>query len=176
MDRRHLPNRVLRDFSTGKLNRVWAADLTYVRTAEGWLFLAVVLDVGSRRVVGWAMGGRADCDLVIRALDMAIVHRQPGPGLVHHSDRGVHYTSSRYRKLLEQHELLPSYSALGDCWDNAVVESFFHTLKTEEARRFYASRQEARHRLFDFIEVWYNRQRRHSALGHLSPVEYENRL
>lgn len=97
VDRRHLPNRVLRDFSTGKLNRVWAADLTYVRTAEGWLFLAVVLDVGSRRVVGWAMGGRADCDLVIRALDMAIVHRQPGPGLVHHSDRGVHYTSSRYR-------------------------------------------------------------------------------
>lgn len=176
VDRGPLSNEVQRHFAPGPINRIWAADLTYIRTAEGWLFLAVVLDLGSRRVVGWGMGGRPDGDLVIRALDMALALRQPPPGLVHHSDRGIHYTSARYRKLLEESGLRASYSGLGNCWDNAVVESFFHTLKTEEARGPYRTRREARQCLFEFIEIWYNRKRRHSALGQLSPTEYEHRL
>lgn len=176
VDRGLLPNHLRRDFSTGVLNRVWAADFTYVRTAEGWLFLAVVLDLGSRRVVGWATAARCDCDLVIKAFSMAVEQRRPPQGLLHHSDRGVHYTGQRYRRLLDHYGVQPSYSGLGNCWDNAAVESFFHTLKTEEAGRSYPSRREARHRLFEFIEVWYNRRRRHSSLGHVSPAEYECRL
>jgi putative transposase len=175
VDRRPLPHRLQRDFAAGVLNRVWAADLTYVRTAEGWLFLAVVMDVGSRRVIGWAMRNRPDVQLVINALDMALASRKPAKGTLHHSDRGMHYTSLRYRKLLEAHGLQPSFSRLGNCWDNAVVESFFHTLKTEQPRH-YSTRREARAQLFEFIEVWYNRQRRHSTLDSMSPAEFECRL
>lgn len=171
-----LPNLVQRDFRTGAINRIWASDITYVHTEEGWLFLAVVIDVGSRKVIGWSMSTRPDCDLVITALDMAIDHREPGQGLIHHSDRGIHYTSQRYRRLLEQHGFQASFSRIGDCWDNAVVESFFHTLKSEEGLGAYASRKIARSSLFEFIEVWYNRRRQHSALGNISPTEYENRL
>jgi putative transposase len=171
-----LPNLVQRDFRTGVINRIWASDITYVHTEEGWLFLAVVIDVGSRKVIGWSMSSRPDCDLVIAALDMAVQHRQPGKGLVHHSDRGIHYTSQRYRRLLEQHGFQASYSRTGDCWDNAVVESFFHTLKSEEGLGAYANRRIARRSLFEFIEVWYNRRRQHSSLGNISPTEFENRL
>lgn len=172
VDRSQLPNLLNRDFGTGALNRAWASDITYVRTAEGWLFLAVVIDLGSRRVVGWAMRGRADVDLVIKALDMAISTRQPPKGLIHHADRGMHYTNARFKKLLWEHGLEPSYSRLGNCWDNAVVESFFHSLKTEQPGP-YPSRREARAQLFEFIEVWYNRQRQHTSLGNVSPVEFE---
>lgn len=177
VDRSMLPHLLRRDFSVGAVNRYWAADLTYVRTQEGWLYLAVVMDLGSRRIIGWAMSGRPDTDLVVRALEMAILQRPPVPGLVHHSDRGVHYTNARYRQLLADHGIAISYSGLGNCWDNAVLESFFHTLKGEEVRGAnYRTRREGKRRLFEFIEIWYNRQRRHSTLGHLSPAEYEHRL
>ncbi len=177
VDRSALPNRLQRNFTIGDVNRHWAADLTYVRTDEGWLFLAVVLDIGSRRVIGWAMRSRPDADLVIAALDMAVQQRAPKGYVIHHSDRGVHYTCARYRNLLRDANLEASFSGLGDCWDNAVVESFFHTLKTEEVHATrYRTREEAKRRLFEFIEVWYNRKRRHSALGYLSPAEYECRL
>ena len=177
VDRSPLPNRLQRDFSTGTANRVWTADMTYIRTDEGWLFLAIVLDVGSRRVVGWAMGSRPDTDLTLHALEMALTHRHPEPGLIHHSDRGVHYTNLRYRRFLDDHQISASYSGLGNCWDNAVAESFFHTLKCEEVHHArYRSRREARQRLFEFIEVWYNRKRRHSSLGHTSPADFECRL
>ncbi len=176
-DRSALPNRLQRNFRAGDINRHWAADLTYIRTDEGWLFLAVVMDIGSRKVVGWSMRSRPDADLVIAALDMAVQQRAPQGNVLHHSDRGVHYTCARYRRLLSEWKLQASYSGLGDCRDNAVVESFFHTLKTEEVRLTrYRTRAEARQRLFEFIEVWYNRKRRHSALGYLSPAEYEGRL
>ena len=175
VDRSALPNRVKRDFGIGALNQVWASDITYVRTAEGWLFLAVVIDLGSRRVVGWGMRSRPDVDLVVQALAMALSHRCPPRGVIHHSDRGIHYTSARYQKLLAEHGFLPSFSRLGNCWDNAVVESFFHTLKTEQPRQ-YSTRREARAQLFEFIEVWYNRQRQHTSLGNVSPAEFENCL
>lgn len=176
-DRSSLTNYLQRDFTTGTIDRAWAADMTYIRTAEGWLFLAVVLDIGTRRVIGWAMSARPDTELVMRALDMAIAKRQTCRGVIHHSDRGIHYTNARYRALLEEHGLTSSYSGLGNCWDNAVVESFFHTLKTEEARGArYRSRKEAKKYLFEYIEIWYNRKRRHSALDHLTPTEFEHRL
>ena len=175
VDRSPLPNHVHRDFRTGALNKVWASDISYVRTAEGWLFLAVVLDLGSRRVIGWAMRSRPDVDLVLNALDMAIASRRPPKGLVHHSDRGVHYTSHRFTRFLREQGIVASYSRLANCWDNAVVESFFHTLKTEQPRQ-YSSRKEARTQLFEFIEVWYNRQRQHTSLGNVSPAEFETCL
>lgn len=175
VDRGALPNRLQRDFRVGVLNHVWAADMTYIRTAEGWLFLAVVMDLGSRRIVGWAMGSRPDTDLTIKALDMALSQRTPAS--MHHSDRGIHYTNARYRRMLETHKIAASFSGLGNCWDNAVVESFFHTLKTEEVRGAqYSTRTQAKQSLFEFIEIWYNRKRRHTSLGHLSPTEYEHRL
>jgi transposase InsO family protein len=177
VDRTALPNVLRREFSVGTINRAWAADMTYVHTAEGWLFLAVVLDVGSRRVIGWGMSARPDTEVALRALEMAVAQRPAHSGAIHHSDRGIHYTNARYRNALATYGLEASYSALGNCWDNAVVESFFHTLKTEEARHArYPSRKEARQRLFEFIEVWYNRKRRHSSLGQLSPAEFEHRL
>jgi putative transposase len=177
VDRSPLPNLLKRDFSVGVINRAWTADLTYVRTREGWLFLAVVMDLGSRRVIGWAMSARPDTDLVIQALEMALLQRSPEPALIHHSDRGIHYTNARYRQMLADNAIGISYSGLGNCWDNAAMESFFHTLKSEEVRSAaYGTRREAKRRLFEYIEIWYNRKRRHSTLGHISPAEYEHRL
>lgn len=165
-----------RNFQVEELDRVWAADLTYIPTTEGWLFLAVLLDLASRRVVGWSMSGRPDPALTLAALDMAVAQRRPHPGLLHHSDRGIHYNCGAYLERLAAHGLRPSLSRLGDCWDNAVVESFFHSLKVERLQgRRYRTRQEARQDLFEYIEVWYNRQRRHSSLGYRSPAEFENR-
>ena len=153
--------------------RAWAADLTYVPTREGWLYLAVVLDLASRRVVGWAAGPRLDHALALAALRQALVLRGAGPGL-HHSDRGVQYASAAYRATLAAAGLTPSMSRTGDCWDNAVVESFFATLTKELlSDGLFASRAEAQRALFRFIEFWYNRQRRHSTLGYRSPVQYE---
>ena len=166
-----------RDFRPRGPNQVWAGDITYVRTEEGWLYLAVVLDLYSRRVVGWSMRGRIGQDLVIAALTMALWQRQPCPGLLHHSDRGSQYTSDAFQRLLVDHGIRCSMSGQGNCFDNACVESVFATLKRERVyRRRYRSRAEARADLFDYIEVFYNRQRRHSLLGQQSPAEYESAL
>jgi len=174
------PNRLARQFDvTGvrRPDRVWVSDFTYVPTREGWLYLAVVLDLASRRVVGWAMDASMDAGLALGALRMALGARRPAAGLVHHSDRGVQYACAEYRALLATHGLLASMSRKGDCWDNAVVESFFATLERELiARRDWRTHAEARQAIFRYIETWYNRQRRHSTLGYVSPVEYEQQL
>ena len=157
-------------------DRVWAADLSYIPTKEGWLYLAVILDLATRRVVGWAVRPRLDQELALSALRMALVHRGARGGL-HHSDRGVQYASVAYQRLLREAAFTTSMSRSGDCWDNAVVESFFATLTKELLiDGVFGSRSEARRELFEFIEIWYNRQRRHSSLGYFSPAEYERRL
>lgn len=163
-----------RRFAVEQPNEVWAADLTYIPTLEGWLYLAVVLDVCSRRVVGWAMGEQATSELALRALRMAAAQRKPSAGLVHHSDRGVQYASHAYRAALEGLGAISSMSGKGNCWDNAVVESFFATLKTEEVDgKTYRTRDEARSSVFGYIEGFYNRRRRHSTLGFESPQRFE---
>lgn len=159
------------------LDRVWVSDITYVPTAEGWLYLAVVLDLASRRVVGWSMRDALVEALPLAALRMALADRRPGPGLLHHSDRGSQYASHRYRALLATQGITCSMSRPGDCWDNAVAESFFATLEHELlARVSFPSRRIARSALFEFIEVWYNRERRHSSLNYVSPAQYEANL
>jgi putative transposase len=170
------PNLVQRRFVVARRDRVWAGDITYVPTGEGWLYLAVLLDLHSRRVVGWAAGASLEQELVLRALRGALASRRPGPGLVHHSDRGSQYCCGAYRAVLAEHGILASMSRAGDCWDNAVAESFFATFKLElVAEAGWATRAEAIAAIGAFIEGWYNRQRRHSALGYLSPVAYELR-
>jgi putative transposase len=167
-------NLLKREFSAQEANQVWVADITYLNTLEGQLYLAVVIDLWSRRVVGWNLQATMELSLASQALERAIWQRRPGVGLVHHSDRGVHYTAPNYRVLLERHGIVSSMSRKGDCWDNAVAESFFATLKKElpESRK-WRTRDQARSDVFEFIEVWYNRQRRHSTLGYRSPEEYE---
>lgn len=170
------PNLLQRDFTAPQTNTKWAADITYVDTAEGWLYLAVVLDLCSRRVVGWSMQSTLARGLVLDALEMALQQRRPGAPLVHHSDRGSQYASDDYRARLAAVDIQCSMSRIGDCFDNAPVERFFGTLKTEVVyQQRFATRSEARHAVFEYIEVFYNRQRRHSALGYLNPVEYEAR-
>ena len=174
------PNHLARRFAVPEINgvnRVWASDITYVPTREGWLYLAVVLDLGSRRVVGWAMRATLDTELAVAALQAALVDRRPEGELLHHSDRGSQYASAAYRTLLATHRVKASMSRKGNCWDNAVAESFFATLEHELlAAADFPSRQAARRAIFAFIEVWYNRERRHSSLGYVSPMEYERRL
>ena len=169
------PNVLQRDFTSPAPNRRWVSDITYVWTRAGWLYLAVVLDLFSRRIVGWAMDSRLDTEsLALRALHMALFGRAPDRGLIHHSDRGCQYTSQRYRDALRARAIVCSMSRRGDCWDNAVVESFFATLKLELIhRQSFRTREEARLAIFDYIEVFYNRQRRHSYLGYMSPEEFE---
>ena len=151
-----------------------ASDITYVPTREGWLYLAVILDLASRLVVGWAMQATLEQSLTHAALHMAVGRRRPPPGVVHHSDRGVQYAAMDYQQLLARHGMTPSMSRKGDCYDNAVVESFFATLEWEliEGADWH-TRVEARTAIFEYMEVWYNRQRRHSALGYVSPLGYE---
>ena len=157
-------------------DRVWAADITYIPTREGWLYLAVILDLASRRVVGWALRTRLQQELALAALRMALGHRGAHGG-IHHSDRGVQYASLAYQQVLGDAGFLPSMSRVGDCWDNAVVESFFATLTKELlVDGLFATRAEASRELFEFIEIWYNRQRRHSSLGYRTPVEFEDQL
>ena len=174
------PNALARRFAVRAvpgLDRVWVGDITYVPTAEGWLYLAVVLDLASRRVVGWATSATLERALALDALRWALRDRRPAAGLLHHSDRGSQYASGEYRALLAAHGAGASMSAKGDCYDNAVAESFFATLEHELlADADFATRADARQALFAFIEAWYNRQRRHSSLGYLSPVEYEQHL
>jgi transposase InsO family protein len=170
------PNRLAQDFTACAPNRKWVADLTYLWTGEGWLYLAVVLDLYSRAVVGWSMGERITRDLVIQALTLAIWRRRPEAGLVVHSDRGSQYASNDYQKLLESHGFLCSMSRKGDCYDNAAMESFFHSLKVEQIQGSrYATREEAKADVFEYIETYYNRKRRHSTLNYLSPCDFEAR-
>ena len=169
-----LPNTLDRGFSVGAPNRVWASDITYVRTWEGWLYLAVVIDLFSRKVVGWSLQGHMQTDLVLAALTMAIGQRVPEPGLLQHSDRGSQYTSADYQRALREHGIACSMSGRGNCWDNAVVESFFGTLKRELIhRRAWPTRQAAAAAIHEYIEVFYNRRRRHSTLGGRSPADHE---
>jgi putative transposase len=155
-------------------NRAWAGDITYVRTWEGWLYLAVVIDLYSRRVVGWSMQSHMRTTLVLDALTMAMGQRLPGAGLLAHSDRGCQYTSDDYQRVLRDQGITCSMSGRGNCWDNAAVESFFSTLKKELVyRTTWASRREAASAIHEYIEVFYNRRRRHSTLGYLSPAAYE---
>jgi transposase InsO family protein len=165
-----------RRFRPGEINAVWAGDITYVRTWEGWLYLASVIDLGSRRVVGWAMADHMRAELVCDALRMALLSRRPPAGLIFHSDRGSQYTSSEFRGLLAEHQVRQSLSRPRQCWDNAVAESFFATLKTELIdRQSWPTRTAAQRAIFEFVEVFYNRQRLHTALGCRTPTEYESR-
>ncbi|MGH9615057.1 MAG: IS3 family transposase [Bryobacteraceae bacterium] len=171
------PNLLARAFAVETPNRVWAADATYCRTDEGWLYLAVVLDLCSRRVVGWATRPQLDTPLVRAALDRALAVRQPAPGLVHHSDRGSTYASGDYRARLAERGIVCSMSRRGDCWDNAVVESFFATLKRECIRPHrWPTRASLLRALARYLDGWYNRERRHSSLDYLSPMVYEQQL
>lgn len=168
------PNVLERDFETSAPNEVWVTDVTYVWTDEGWLYLAAIIDLYARRVVGWAASESNDTQLALVALAMAASRRKPPRGLVHHSDRGSTYASGEYRRALDQLGIVASMSRKGDCWDNAVAESFFATLKVElvdDAE--YATRAAATASIGDYIESFYNRERRHSHLGYVSPVEYE---
>jgi transposase InsO family protein len=159
---------------TVELDSLYVGDITYIRTWEGWLYLATVIDVGSRRVVGWSMADHMRAELVCDALGMAIEHRQPAGGLIFHSDRGSQYTSEEFASLCEDRGIAQSMSRPGQCWDNAVAESFFASLKNELIyRTVWATRAEARRGVFEYIEVFYNRRRRHSSLGYLSPASYE---
>lgn len=167
-------NHLQRQFGVKTPNTCWAADITYIWTEEGWLYLAVLLDLCSRRIVGWSTSDRLGEELTLRALDLALKDRRPARGLLHHSDRGSQYASRAYRGRLAAWGVEASMSRRGDCWDNAPVESFFSSLKTELfAGQVPRSRRQARSELFEYIEVFYNRQRRHSALGYLAPAEFE---
>jgi transposase InsO family protein len=168
------PNLLDRQFTASGPNRVWLADITYIPTGEGWLYLAVVLDLFSRKVVGWAMRETMTQELTLAALRMAITNRKPAPGLLHHADRGSQYAAHDYRRLLARHGMLCSMSRKGDCWDNAPMESFFGSLKTELMEDSpFKTRQAARSALFAFIESFYNRQRLHSAIGYRAPTDME---
>jgi putative transposase len=168
------PNLLERDFEASAPNKKWVTDITFIATWEGWLYLAGVLDTYSRKLVGWAMGKHHDAELVKEALRMALLQRQPGADLVHHSDRGSEYASTSYQEILHQQNIQMSMSKKGDCYDNAMIESFWGTLKEEGIGEvIFPSRKEAKTALFDYIEVFYNRKRRHSSLGYLSPVDFE---
>ena len=168
------PNYLARDFTATAPNQRWVADITYIRTGEGWLYLAVVLDLYSRAIVGWSMSHRITRDLVLKALLMALWRRHPEEDLVHHSDRGSQYASSDFQALLDEHGIVCSMSGTGNCYDCEAMESFFGLLKRERVyRRRYRTRQEARTDLFDYIERFYNRKRRHGSAGRMSPLNYE---
>lgn len=168
------PNLLQRDFKADQPNTKWVADTTYIWTTEGWLYLAVVLDLFSRMVVGWSMAATQDATLVVQALHMAVARRHPQAGLLHHTDRGSTYTSESYQALLRQEGMIVSMSRPADCYDNAAMESFFHSFKGEcVAIQSFQTRSQARSSTFEYLETFYNRTRRHSTLGYLSPLAYE---
>jgi transposase InsO family protein len=170
------PNLLQRSFAVEKPNQVWASDVTYLWTKSGWLYLAVTLDLCSRRVVGWSMSERLDRDLVVRCLEAAVQRRPQCRGLIHHSDRGKEYACHLFRETLKRHGLRQSMSRKADCWDNAVVESFFHTLKSELTELSRLSRKDAKAAVFEWLEVFYDRRRLHSTLGYVTPAVYEANL
>lgn len=171
------PNIVNRDFAPSTKNETWTADITYIPTDEGWLYLAVVEDLFTRKIVGWSMADHMESRLVVDAFEMAVQRELPGEGLVAHSDRGSQYASDHYQQLLAKHDITCSMSRKGNCWDNAPMESFFATLKKELVHHeHYRTHAQARHSLFEYIEVFYNRQRSHSALGYLSPAQFAEAL
>lgn len=175
-DNRHriAKNRLKQNFSAEKPNQRWVADMTSVSTKQGWLYLSVIVDLYSRKVVGWSMSRRMNRGAVLDALRMAVAAREPAAGLIHHSDRGAQYTSDDFREELEKHNIECSMSGIGSCYDNAVAESFFGLLKRERTnRRRYKTRDEARADIFDYIEVFYNRKRRHGYNGNVSPTDFE---
>jgi len=168
------PNRLKECPAPGQPNQVWVSDITYIATAQGWLYLAAVMDLSSRKIVGWATADHLKTSLVQDALKRALNHRRPPAGLLHHSDRGCQYASADYRQLLQSHCILPSMSAAGNCYDNAAMESFFSTLKTELIdRQHWLTHAEVNLALFDYLEIFYNRQRLHSALDYQSPAQFE---
>ena len=170
-------NVLARGFGVSTTNTVWVSDITYVATAEGWLYLATVLDLCSRRVVGWAMSSRLSTELALRAFWMAVLLRRPPKGVLFHSDRGSQYSSRAFRNALHRRQAVASMSRKGNCWDNAPSDAFFSTLKTELMDgKAFASRQAARAAIFEYMEVFYNRQRLHSSLGNVTPVEYEEAI
>lgn len=172
------PNVLAGQFQTEEANQVWVADITYINTKKGWLYLAVVMDLYSRRIIGWSMSSRITSQVSMDALQMALTQRNPKPDtLLHHSDRGIHYANRAYQQLLIQKGVGASMSRRGVCYDNAVMESFFHTLKVERVlSQNYHSQKEAQTDLFEYIEIFYNRKRRHSSLGYVSPVEFEETI
>jgi putative transposase len=171
------PNLLDREFHADLPDRKWCCDITYIDTGEGFLYLAGVMDLCSRKIVGWSMADHLRTELCLDAIDMAIQSRRPGEGLVHHSDRGIQYASADYMQLLQSHDITLSMSRAGDCHDNAAMESFWGTLKTELVyRRDYKTHEQARQSIFKYIECWYNRERRHSALGYMSPEQFEASL
>lgn len=168
------PNLLNQNFTALAENELWVTDITYIWTTTGWLYLSAILDLYSRKIVGLSMGPNIDTDLVLRSLKQAICHRMPKPGLILHSDRGVQYTSSNYKSFTTKAAITISMSGKGNCYDNAAMESFFHTLKTEHVYFYqYKTRPEAINSIFEYIEVFYNRKRTHSTLGYLSPLEFE---
>lgn len=167
------PNKLDQQFSAERANEKWLADITYIATREGWLYLAGVLDLYSRRIVGWAMAKTMGQELVGRALEMALVGRKPDGELMHHSDRGGQYAAKAYQQRLREQGITLSMSRTANCYDNSPMESFWSTLKTECATDIFSSRTAARQAIFEYIEVWYNRARRHSALGYLNPTAFE---
>jgi putative transposase len=171
------PNRLARNFTAQAPNQIWLADLTYIPTGEGWLYLAAILDVYSRKIVGWSMRDTLHTEIALDALTMALERQRPAAGLVHHSDRGIQYAAEAYRQNLASADILPSMSRKGNCWDNAPMESFFHTLKTERVHhRVYDTREQAKRDIFAYIEGFYNSHRLHSALGFLSPADMERKV
>lgn len=169
-------NLLARDFGTPEANRKWASDITYIWTREGWLYLAVVLDLFSRRVVGWSMQASLERSIVLNALGAALQQRTAEKGILHHSDRGSQYASADFQQALCEQSITCSMSRKGNCWDNAPVESFFGTLKQELVHRHhFVTREAARQEIFNYIEIWYNRKRRHSSLGYISPAEFEEK-
>jgi transposase InsO family protein len=170
------PNLLGRNFSAAARNQIWLADITYIETGQGWLYLAAILDLYSRRIVGWAMADHLRAELPLDALRMAIKAQRPGTGLIHHSDRGVQYASAEYRQVMQTAGFRASMSRRADCYDNAPMESFFHTLKTELVHhRQFGTRKQAERDIFAYIEGFYNQTRRHSAIGYISPMQMELR-
>lgn len=171
------PNALNREFTAEKPNQKWVTDITYVQTGEGWLYVAAIMDLYSRKIVGWSMAEHLRTDLVLSALRMALVRRKPGAGLLHHSDRGVQYACDEYRRLLDEQGIECSMSRTGNCYDNAAMESFWSTLKTELVyHEEYATREQARQSIFEYVEVFYNRVRSHSSIGYVSPESFEAAL
>lgn len=171
------PNYLNRDFYSSNANKAYVGDITYIPTNEGWLYLAVVIDIYSRKVVGWSMNYTLHTSIVNNALEMAIKRRNPTKGLIYHTDRGSQYASYEHKNLLEKHGIVQSMSKKGDCWDNAVAESFFHSLKTELIHHEkFITRKQASEKIFEYIEIFYNRQRLHSSNGYMSPTEFEDKM